>query len=104
MNVISMIAIGAVSIVAIGWLAVSFLAPTPQRRKIEWLAATALYVALLSFFINLILKSLAGNNKAGVIAFGFLAGMFSIGLVVASVKTIAALRGSSASKQSSATH
>ena len=104
MNVISMIAIGAVSVVAIGWLAVSFLAPSPQRRKIEWLSATALYVALLSFFINLILRSLAGNSKAGVIGFGFLAGMFSIGLVIASVKTIGALRGSSPSKQSSATH
>jgi hypothetical protein len=99
-----MIAVGAVAVVAIGWLAVSFLAPTPQRRKIEWIAATALYVALLAFFINLVRRSLASDNEAGVIAFGFLTGMFAIGLVIASVKTIAALRGSGAGKQSSATH
>jgi len=99
-----MIAIGAVAVVAIGWLAVSFLGPTVQRRKIEWIAATALYVALLSFFINLVRRSIASGNEAGIIAFGFLAGMFTIGLVIASLKTLAALRGSSAGKQSSATH
>ena len=104
MNPISMIAVGAVAVVVIGWLAVSFLGPTPQRRKIEWLAATALYVALLGLFVNLVRRSIASDNEAGIIAFGFLAGMFTIGLVIASLKTLAALRGSSAGKQSSATH
>ena len=104
MNVLIMIAIGAIAVVVIGWLAVSFMSAGPGRRRIEWLAATALYVALLSFFINLVRRSIASDNEAGMIAFGFLAGMFSIGLVIASVKTIAALRGVGASKQSSATH
>lgn len=99
-----MIALGAVAVVAIGWLAVSFLGPTAQRRKIEWLAATALYVALLGLFLNLVRRSIADDNQVGVIAFGFLAGMFAIGLVISSLKTLAALRGSGAGKRSSATH
>jgi len=104
LNPISMIALGAVAVVAIAWLAVSFLGPTAQRRKIEWLGATALYVALLGLFVNLVRRSIADDNQVGVIAFGFLAGMFAIGLVISSLKTLAALRGSSAGKQSSATH
>ncbi len=104
MHLLSMIAIGAVAVVAIGWLAVSFLAPTPQRRKVEWLAATALYVALLSFFINLVRKSLETDSTVGVVAFGFMAGMFSIGFIIALVKTLSALRGSGAGKESGATH
>ena len=101
---IKLIAVGAAAVVAIAWLAVSFLNPSAQRRKIEWLGATALYVALLSLFVNLVLRSIATDNEAGMIAFGFLTGMFSIGLVISSIKTFAALRGRSAAKEGSATH
>jgi hypothetical protein len=90
---ITMIAIGAAVVVAIAWLVVSFLQPTAQRRKVEWLGATALYVALLSLFVNLIRRSIESGNTVGIVAFGFLAGMFAIGLVIASAKTIGALRG-----------
>ena len=104
MHEISMIAIGAAGVVAIAWLVVSFLEPTPQRRKIEWLGATALYVALLSLFINLVRRSIVSGNTAGMIAFGFLAGMFAIGLIIASIRTVAALRGRGATNASAATH
>jgi hypothetical protein len=101
---ITMVAIGAAGVVTIAWLVVSFLEPTPQRRKIEWLGATALYVALLSLFINLVRRSIESDNTAGMIAFGALAGMFATGLVIASLRTIAAMRGRGAAKESGATH
>ena len=100
-----MIAIGAAAVVTIAWLVVSFQQPTAQRRKIEWIGATALYVALLSLFANLIRRSIESGNTIGVVAFGFLAAMFAIGLVVASVRTIGALRGrGNAAKDAGATH
>jgi predicted branched-subunit amino acid permease len=99
-----MIAIGAAAVVAIAWLAVSFIRPSAGRRRIEWLGATALYVALLAMFVNLVRRSIESDNEAGMIAFGFLTAMFSIGLVIASIRTIAALRGGSAAKDSGATH
>lgn len=104
MHPISMIAIGAAAVVAIAWLAVSFMRPGANRRRIEWLGATALYVALLSLFVNLVRRSIASDNEVGIFAFGFLATTFSIGLVIASFKTIAALRNSSAAKGDGATH
>ena len=104
MHVISMVAAGAAAVVAIAWLAVSFLNPSATRRKVEWLGATALYVALLSLFVNLVRRSIESGNHAGVVAFGFLTAMFAIGLVIASIKTLAALRGRSAAKETGATH
>lgn len=99
-----MIAIGAAAVVAIAWLVVSFLEPSAQRRRIEWVGTTALYVALLSLFANLIRRSIESGNKIGMIAFGMLAGMFAIGLVIASLRTLAALRGSGGAKADDATH
>jgi protein-S-isoprenylcysteine O-methyltransferase Ste14 len=105
MHVLSMIAIGAVAVVAIGWLAVSFLGPTAQRRKIEWIAASALYVALLTFFVNLVRRSVASDNEAGMVAFGFLTAMFAAGLLLSLWKTVGALRGrAAASGKASETH
>ncbi len=99
-----MIAVGAAAVVAIAWLAVSLLQPGAQRRKLEWLGATALYVALLAMFANLVRRSIESDNEAGMIAFGFLSGMFAIGLVISSIKTFAALRGRSAAKEGGAMH
>ena len=105
MHVLSMIAIGAAAVVAIGWLAVSFLGPTAQRRRIEWVAATALYVALLAVFMKLVRNSIASDNEAGMVAFGFLAAMFAAGLLLSLWKTVGALRGRGpASGKASETH
>lgn len=104
MHVLTTIAIAAVAVVVVGWLAVSFLQPGTQRRRVEWIAATALYVAMLAFFLNLLRGAIANDSLAGMVAFGFLATMFSCGLLVSSVRTVSALAGRSSGAGSSATH
>lgn len=94
----------AAAILVLGWLVVSFLSPGAQRRKLEWIAATGMYVAFLGFFSNLVLRSIATDSTAGMIAFGFLALMFGCGLVVCSVRTVQVLIGSAGSEGTTATH
>jgi len=104
LHFLATIAVSAIAVVVIGWLVVSFLQPGVQRRRFEWIAATALYVALLSFFLNLLRRSIADDSTAGMIAFGFLAFMFTCGLGVSVVRMIAALGGRASSAKASATH
>jgi len=94
----------AATVVVLGWLVVSFLAPGKQRRKIEWIAATGLYVALLGFFVNAVRRAIATDSEAGMIAFGMLAFLFGCGLVVSAVRTIQAFAGATSSSKASATH
>ena len=104
MHVLSTISTAAIAVVVVGWLVVSFLKPGAARRKFEWIAATSLFVALLCFFLNLLRRSIATDNEAGMIAFGFLSVMFTCSLAVSSVRTIRALTGRVADTKSSATH
>lgn len=104
MHVLATIAIAAVAVVVIGWLAVSFLNPGAQRRRIEWIAATALYVALLAFFLNLLRRSIADDSLPGMIAFGFLAFMFACGFLVSTVRLVRVLAGRTTASKASATH
>jgi lysylphosphatidylglycerol synthetase-like protein (DUF2156 family) len=104
LHVLVTIALSAIAVVVIGWLAVSFLNPGVQRRRIEWIAATALYVTLLAFFLNLLRRSIADDSTVGMVAFGFLAFMFACGLSVSSVRMIRALAGGSRDAKASATH
>ena len=97
------IATGA-AIVVLCWLVVSFLAPGKQRRKIEWIAVTSMYVAFLGFFVNLVRHAIATDSEAGMIAFGMLAFLFGCGLVVSAVRTIQAFAGATSSSKASATH
>jgi fucose 4-O-acetylase-like acetyltransferase len=103
-HVLSLIATAAAVVVALTWLVVSFSAPTPRRRGIEWLGATSLYVALLAFFVNLLRRAIVSGSEAGMIGFGFLTTVFAIGLVISVWKMVAALRGRAGSDKASATH
>ncbi len=75
------------------WLLVSFSEPGPRRDVLEWLGATAMYVALLALFLNLISTAREAGNTLALLAFGFLAVLFGIGLVVSLVNTLRSRRG-----------
>ncbi len=75
------------------WLLVSFSEPGPRRDVLEWLGATAMYVALLALFLNLISTAREAGNTLALLAFGFLAVLFGIGLVVSLVNTVRSRKG-----------
>ncbi len=85
------------------WLLVSFSEPGPRRDVLEWLGATAMYVALLALFLNLISTAREAGNTLALLAFGFLAVLFGIGLVVSLVNTVRSRQGRG-KRQSSATN
>jgi hypothetical protein len=104
LHVLLQIAVGAASAVALGVLVVAFLQPGKQREKIERLASTFLFVAMLCFFLNLLRQAIAADSELRMIVFGFLSAMFGCGLVLSSVRTIRALAGRVADEKTSATH
>ena len=85
------------------WLLVSFSEPGPRRDVLEWLGATAMYVALLMLFLNLTGAARESGNTLALLAFGFLVLVFGIGLVVSLVNTVRSGRVQGKS-QSSATN
>ena len=103
MSWIGWLGYSAVAVVVVGWLVVSFSAPTPRRVVVEWLAACGLYVALLMLFTNLLMRAHAAGNTFALVAFGFLMAMFGTGLVLALVHTLRAARGTGKA-QTSATN
>jgi hypothetical protein len=94
----------AVAVLVVGWLVVSFSGPGPRRAVIEWVSASAMYLALSMLFWNLILRAWNGGNHFALAAFGFLALMFGAGLCVSLYNTLRVLRGGGASADVSATH
>lgn len=92
-----------VSVALAGSLAVALQGPGRGRNVTAWLGAVGFYVVLIGMFGGWALAALDRGSRAGTIGFGFLAAMFSIGLVVALFKTAAALR-SSGPGDASATH
>lgn len=94
----------ALAVLVLGWLLVSLLRPSANRRRVEWLATTSMYVFLLGLFVNLLTRAIASDWLIGMIAFGMLTGIFSCGLLVSTVRTFAALSGRAATSKASATH
>jgi hypothetical protein len=94
----------AVGFVVLGWLFVSFAAESRRRAVIEWLSASALYLALIMLFSNLIRRSWESGNHFALVAFGFLALMFTMGLCVALFNTVRTARGQVGSGEAGATH
>ncbi|HSJ95921.1 MAG TPA: hypothetical protein VLC53_02545 [Myxococcota bacterium] len=87
----------------VGATAVAVQRPGRARDVTAWLGAVAFYVVLIAMFGDWARASLASGSRMGTIAFGTLAALFSIGLVIALVKTAGALRGRGPG-QESATH
>ncbi len=96
-------AIGAIAVVTIAWLSVSFQRPGPARNTMAWLGTAGFYGALLSLFVHLVRRSLDDGSTAGLVGFGFLATVFGLGLVVAITRTIGSRR-SLADREASATN
>jgi len=86
----------AVALVVVGWLVVSFSAPSPRRAVVEWLSATALYVALVSLFARLTYRAWQDDGLVALVAFGFLCLLFGGGALVSLTHALLSLRGSGA--------
>ena len=100
---IGIIGFGAVGVLVLLRLLVSFSEPGPRRDVLEWLGATAMYVALLALFLNLVRTAREAGNVLALVAFGFLAVLFGIGLIVSLVNTVRSRQGPGKG-QSSATN
>lgn len=105
MNPLAIVGWTAVGVLVLLWLVISFSAPGPRRATLEWLGASALYVALSTLFLNLVLRAREGGNTFALVAFGFLLVIFLGGLVVSLVNTLRSMGGRADSKsQVHATH
>ena len=104
MSTIGIIGWGAVAVLVLGWLVVSFSGPGPRRAVIEWVSASAMYLALSMLFWNLIMKAWSSGNHFALVAFGFLGLMFGAGLCVSLFNTLRVMRGGAQSADVSATH
>lgn len=93
MSVLAIVGYAAAGILVAGWLFASFGPQGPRRSVITWVGASALYVALLSLFVNLLMGARESDSTVGMIAFGFLVAFFSAGLLVSVWRTIGQLRG-----------
>jgi hypothetical protein len=104
LHILSLIALGGLAFLVIAWLVVSFLSPGAGRRKLEWLAATSMYVTLLAFFSRQLHDAIVDDSLARMFAFGFLVVIFALGLVISAARTIRALSGRGDAGKASATH
>ena len=88
-----MVGFGALGLVLVGWLAVSFLPPGRSRAILEWLSATAAFAALLTFFASLSWRAWTDGFVIGWVGFGLLAFMFALSFSVSVTKTVLQIRG-----------
>jgi hypothetical protein len=93
LSVFQIIWIASGSVLAIGWLVISFTPPSAGRTFIEWLSATAMYVAILTIFVSLAMRAHAGGHVFATWAVGLLCVLFGGGLLVSAWKTLSTLAG-----------
>jgi hypothetical protein len=93
MGWIGWVGLGALGILVVGWLAVSFRQPGPRRVPLEWISATAMFLALAALFAHLVEGALEAESRLRLFAFGFLLALFAAGFLVSSAQTLLALRG-----------
>ena len=93
MSWIAIIGFAALAVLAVGWVVVSFSAASRRRTVVEWVAATALYVFLLTIFVRGLLWARGADSIAGLIGFGFLCVFFGAGIIVCATNAFRA-RGS----------
>ena len=87
MGAIGIIGFGAVGLLVVLWLVISFSEASRRRDVLEWLAATCLFVALAMFFLNLFLEV---ESTLARVAFGLLELLFAAGSVVSLVNVFRA--------------
>jgi hypothetical protein len=93
LSVFQIIWIVSGSVLVLGWLVVSFTPPSRNRTLIEWLSATAMYVAILTIFVSLGLRAHASGHVVAVWAIGLLCVLFGGGLLVSAWKIVSAVGG-----------
>lgn len=86
-----MVGWGAVGVVVVLWLAISFSQPSRGRERLEWVAATSLYVALSMLFLNLVMRARESDNNFALVAFGLLLLLFGCGFLVSLANTLRSL-------------
>ncbi len=92
MTPIAVVATVALVVLALGWLAVSFVSPGPKRAPIEWIAAAALYLFLVTIFLRGFHWAREADSTAGLVGFGFLCVFFSGGFILSTVNAIRSRR------------
>jgi hypothetical protein len=97
--VLKVVGFASLSLLVIGWLAVSFLPPGRARSRVAWVAATCMYLALLCLFANLFQSALREESMLGMLAFGFLGVVFVGGVVVSAVKAVGQFIGRGSASQ-----
>jgi hypothetical protein len=100
MGSIEIIGVAALAVVGVGWLVVSFSSPGQRRALVEWISATALYLALCMLFLHLTLRTRADGGALAPWAFGFLCAVFASGVVVSLVNAVRATRSADKSQAS----
>ncbi len=90
MGAIGIVGFGALGLLVVLWLVISFSEPGPRRDVLEWLAATCLFLALAMLFLNLLLEV---ESALARVAFGFLELLFAAGCVVSLVHVFRVRRG-----------
>lgn len=98
------ILIGSGVVLALGWLAVSFLKAGRARSVLEWVSAVAMYSAIGSIMTRLLHRFWIEDRMALVGVFAFLCVVFGGGLVVSLVMTVRAAAGRDGGAESSAAH
>jgi hypothetical protein len=98
-SVLKIVGFGSVSLLVLGWLAVSLLAPGKARSRVAWVAATCMYLALLCLFTNLFQEAYHAESLLGMIAFGFLGAIFLGGVLVSTFKTVGQFIGRDPARQ-----
>lgn len=106
MGPIGIVGFGALGVLVLLWLVISFSSPSPRREVLEWSAAFCLYTSLCMLFLNLILRAHANDNLFAVIAFGFLGVVFVCGACVSLFHLFRSIgrSGGSAKSEASATN
>ena len=98
-SLLKIVGFTSLTLLVIGWLVVSFLAPGKTRSRVAWVAATCMYLALLCLFANLFQAALLEESLLGMIAFGFLGAIFIGGVVVSTFKTVGEFIGRDSASQ-----
>jgi len=86
------------------WLMVSFVAPGSARDRLVWLGVVAMYASGVSFFWMLLRDALDEGGALSRGVFGFLAALFSAGLLLSLWRAVRALGSDSERGVRSATH
>ncbi len=100
MGPIGIIGFGAIGLVVVLWLVISFSEATPRRATLEWVATTCMYVALSMLFLNLILTAIEDDSTIALVAFGFLGAVFCSGFFVSLFHLVKSLGGSGSGETS----